>query len=224
MPPAITSTPEYASLREKERARRDGWPQPFRLRVHRAVSWLGRAEQMVDDTDIAFILLWIAVNAAYADLQDVEALDERGLFARFAGDLVGFDGAHRIYETVWGRFSQEIRLLLDNRFVFRPFWDHHNSGGAVAGDWRQRLERERRRVHRALKEEETAVILVHLFNRLYVLRNQIVHGGATWGSSANRAQVKDGARVLGRLAPVFVDVMMDHPDHDWGRPAYPVVD
>jgi hypothetical protein len=24
--------------------------------------------------------------------------------------------------------------------------------------------------------------------------------------------------------PVFVDIMMDHPDEDWGRPFYPVID
>lgn len=31
-----------------------------------------------------------------------------------------------------------------------------------------------------------------LLRRLYVLRNQLVHGSATWNSSANRAKVRDG--------------------------------
>ena len=58
---------------------------------------------------------------------------------------------------------------------------------------------------------------------LDVLRNQLVHGGATWNSSINRAQVKDGAAVLGWLLPVFIDIMLDNPDQDWGKPYYPVV-
>ena len=56
-----------------------------------------------------------------------------------------------------------------------------------------------------------------------MLRNQLVHGGATWNSGVNRAQVRDGAAILSVLMPVFVDLMMDNPNADWGRPFYPVV-
>ena len=59
---------------------------------------------------------------------------------------------------------------------------------------------------------------------LYVLRNQLVHGGSTWNSGVNRAQVRDGAEILAFLVPVFVDLMMDNSQEDWGRPFYPVVD
>jgi hypothetical protein len=30
--------------------------------------------------------------------------------------------------------------------------------------------------------------------------------------------------VLGWLLPIFIDVMMDNPGRDWGRPHYPVVE
>ena len=70
---------------------------------------------------------------------------------------------------------------------------------------------------------DTGRILLVVFDRLYVLRNQLVHGGATWNSSINRAQVKDGAAVLGWLLPVFIDIMLENPDQDWGKPFYPVV-
>jgi len=75
-----------------------------------------------------------------------------------------------------------------------------------------------------LQARNTAEILSLVFDRLYVLRNQLVHGGATWNSRVNRDQVRDGAAILAFLMPVFVDVMMDHPDEDWGRPFYPVVE
>ncbi len=51
----------------------------------------------------------------------------------------------------------------------------------------------------------------------------MIHGGATWNSEVNRAQVTDGADILSFLVPVFVDIMMDNPAEDWGRPFYPVV-
>lgn len=40
----------------------------------------------------------------------------------------------------------------------------------------------------------------------------------------NRAQVRDGGAILGFLMPVFVDLMMDNPGKDWGKPFYPVVE
>jgi len=64
---------------------------------------------------------------------------------------------------------------------------------------------------------------IQFIDRLYVLRNQLFHGGATWNNGINRAQVRDGAAILTFLMPVFVDLMMENPKADWGRPFYPVV-
>ena len=63
-----------------------------------------------------------------------------------------------------------------------------------------------------------------LFDRLYMLRNQLIHGGATWNSTVNRDQLRDGSEILSYLLPIMVDIMMDNPQEDWGRPFYPVVD
>ena len=76
----------------------------------------------------------------------------------------------------------------------------------------------------ALREKDTKVILSILFDRLYVLRNQLLHGGATWNSKVNRSQVQDGARIWACLVPLFIDFMMDNPEVSWGAPYYPVVD
>lgn len=48
--------------------------------------------------------------------------------------------------------------------------------------------------------------------------------GQVRNSAVNRHQVRDGARILSFLVPVFIDIMMDHPDKDWGAPFYPVVE
>jgi hypothetical protein len=194
------------------------------LRVHRAISWIGRAEREADDPDAAFVFLWIAFNAAYADetLFHDRPSSERGVFSEYFARLVALDRENRIYAAIWQRFSGPIRLLMANRYLFNPFWEHHNGIDGYA-DWPDRFDKAGRAFATALQAGDTARILSFLFDRLYVLRNQLVHGGATWGGAVNRAQVGDGARILAFLMPMFVDLMMDNPQANWGRPFYPVV-
>ncbi|MCW1385066.1 HEPN domain-containing protein [Novosphingobium sp. KCTC 2891] len=214
------------ALKDKQRTLRDGFPTPLALRVHRALSWLIRAEHEEGDLDVRFVLSWIGFNAAYAG--DValalgqESQRERDVFMRFFTTLVGFDGKHRLYNMVWQRFAQEIRVLLGNRHVFAAFWLHHN-GVPGFDDWRARMDREDVAIRSALARHDTATLLSIVFGRLYVLRNQLVHGGATWNSAVNRDQVRDGAAILTCLLPLFIDLMMENPGHDWPMPHYPVV-
>jgi hypothetical protein len=114
-------------------------------------------------------------------------------------------------------------VFLDNRYVFQPFWNFHN-GLPGNKDWQERFDKSIRRTQTALSDKDTKAILVTLFDRLYVLRNQLVHGGATWNSSVNRSQVRDGASILSFLVPVFINLMMDHPEVKWGAPYYPLVE
>lgn len=214
----------YSALKERHRALRAGFPNDLSLRVHRSLSWLQRAEHADDDNDIAFICYWIAFNAAYAnDLHEAEDIGERDVFSSYFGKLCALDDASRIYNAIWHKFPQSIRLLLDNRYVFQPFWSHHN-GLAGYSDWENRFDASKARARLALQKQDTQTILSILFDRLYVLRNQIVHGGATWNSVVNRQQVGDGRRILAEVVPIFVDLMMAAPDTDWGAPYYPVVD
>lgn len=223
-PPADPLHPE--SLKAKQRALRDGFATPLTLRVHRALSWLRRAEDEHDDLDVRFILLWIGFNAAYAGdvgLAIGAESRERDHFERFFATMVQFDGQRRLYDMVWDRFPQEIRVLLNNKYVFAPFWNHHNG---VQGnvDWAAKMDRDQVAIRSALGRQDVATMLSIVFGRLYVLRNQLVHGGATWNSDVNRDQVRDGAAILACLLPIFVDLMMDHPAHEWAMPHYPVVD
>ena len=186
------------------------------------MSWLTRAEEETCDDDAAFIFYWIAFNAAYAqDNPRFPGPTARDRFADFFDTILRLDRDDSIYDAIWHRFSDSIRILFDNKFVFQPFWDHH--AGRTRDSWERAFQRSRDRVHGALSERDTAVILNILFDRLYVLRNQIMHGGATWRSSVNRAQVRDGARIMAFLTPMFVDLMMSNPDVEWGPPDYPVV-
>ena len=196
---------------------------------HRALSWLQRAEAAGDDDDVAFVCLWIAFNAAYA--QDLGqgtggGTSERQAFRNFMADVCALDKAKALAALVWQVFPGPIRLLLDNQYVFQPFWDALNnprSDGSTPGHWREAFDDARQRVHRALAQQDTERVLYEVFVRLYTLRNQLMHGGSTWNSSVNRAQVRDGRALLARVLPVMVGVMMDCPQRFEGRPFYPVV-
>ena len=198
-------------------------PDKLRLRMRRALSWLERAEKEKDDYDAAFIFYWIAFNAAYATdrRQDPDTI-ERSNFSEYFESILGLDVDGTIYDAIYQRFSGPIRVLLDNQYVFQPFWDHRS--GLGHDNWEFQFAVRRREALKALLDQDTRFILSAVFDRLYVLRNQLIHGGATWNGSVNRDQVRDGARIMAFLVPLFIDRMMDNPGVDWGPPYYPVVD
>jgi hypothetical protein len=216
---------DHATLKAKQRAIRDGFPETMGLRAHRAISWIGRAEVCGDDEDARFIFLWIAFNAAYADEREFQSVapGERAAFVDYFGRLAACDEGRRIYGALWHRFSGPVRMLLENRYVFNPFWQHHNGIDGFE-DWEEKFRASSRSFAQAFQTGNSVRVLSFVFDRLYVLRNQLVHGGSTWNSGVNRAQVRDGAAILAFLMPVFVDLMMDNPQEDWGRPFYPVVE
>jgi len=192
-----------------------------------------RAEMAASDDDAAFVFGWIAFNAAYAReideapingaRRDARVSRARKEFEAFFRQVIGLDTSHRIYDAIWTRFSQSIRLLIDNRYTFDPFWKFQN-GDAGYQDWAERFEDSKRWIANQLASRHTVGVLTTVFDRLYVVRNQLVHGGATWNSSVNRDQVRDGTAILRFLVPIFIDLMMDNPSVDWGPPFYPVVE
>ena len=216
---------KFSTLKEKQRAIRAGFPETMGLRVHRAISWVGRSEACDGDDDARFLFLWIAFNAAYADEREFQSIapGERAAFLDFFGKLVALDNEKRIYKAVWQRFTGPVRLLMDNRYVFNPFWQYHNGIDGYE-DWEARFNASVRSFNQAFQAGDIARVLSFVFDRLYVLRNQLIHGGATWNSSVNRAQVRDGGAILAFLLPVFIDLMMDNSEQDWGKPFYPVVE
>lgn len=83
----------FEVLKAKQRAQRAAFPEAVGLRVHRAISWLGRAEAEKTDTDVRFILLWVGFNSAYASDLDATGVSERGSFGAFFDTLVSLDSS-----------------------------------------------------------------------------------------------------------------------------------
>ena len=115
---------------------------------------------------------------------------ERTSFDNFFKTLISLDVDHAIYEVIWQKFSGPVRFLLENKYVFQPFWNYHNQVPEY-DDWDNWFARNQRRIRRGLQDRDTKIILGTIFDRLYILRNQLVHGSATWNSSVNRDQLRD---------------------------------
>ena len=116
----------HDALKDRHSAERDDQPVNLSLRVHRALSWLKRAEQS-EDLDGQFIFLWIAFNAAYAtEIDDSLRASEKSSFSQFLEKLCDLDTNRSLESLAWTEFPGSIRLLLNNPFVFQAFWDYHN--------------------------------------------------------------------------------------------------
>ena len=91
----------HAVLKAKQRELRVGFPETMGLRVHRAISWIGRAEA-ADDDDARFLFLWIGFNSAYADEEEIQnaAAPERDAFKEFFQRVVRLDAGQRIYDAI----------------------------------------------------------------------------------------------------------------------------
>ena len=204
--------------------RKSSLPDPLALRVYRAISWLKRSEQEKEDPDAAFLFQWVSFNACYADDEVLkrQVLGEKGTFRKYFSLIIALDDGGRIRDVIVKRFSSTVHDLIDNRYVFPAFWHYYN-GIDNHADWKPRFDESRKSFLRAFLDGNMKVVLDEVFERLYILRNQMMHGGATWNSSVNRVQVKAAADFLGFLLPIFIDIMLDNPNEDWGRPYYPVV-
>ena len=212
----------HAELKIRHRAERDSWSEGLNLRVHRALSWLNRSE-ICDDEDAKFLFLWVAYNAAYAQtLQGLEQVTEHDKSNRFIEKLIALDSENKLYGLVWTEFSSSVRVLLANPYVFAPFWEFQR-GDKTETEWKDVFSRANNAATAALGRGDTGTVLSIVLSRLYMLRNQLVHGGATWNSKINRDQLRDATKFLEVFVPCAIEVMMNNPNTLWGDPVFPVV-
>lgn len=210
-------------LHRKLRTFRDTLSPASATRLHRAISWVEAADTYQADDDIAFITYWIAFNSCYAVENDGARISERHSFNTFIENLVNLDSEKQLYNTLWSNFSGFIKALIDNQYVFEPFWASQRSGDER---WVKSFDNAKKAAYHALANENVPVLLSIVFDRLYVLRNQLTHGGATYGSSVNREQVSSGKRFMSELMPIMIDIMMkmDSSSINWDAVNYPVVE
>ena len=218
-------TVTYETLYKKEQKISNSADPEFILRMHRAISWIGKGQTITNDDDMQFLCFWIAFNATYSQQKDLagEEIKELRKVAEYFEKISKLDSTGRLYEIIWNNFAQQIRILINNTYVFGPFWNFER-GEISAEELEQQFANSNRKFLHSFEKKETGIVLSILFSRLYVLRNQLVHGSSTYKSSKNREQVSISNILIQQFVPVFVDVMLENFSEDWGNPLYPVVE
>ena len=212
---------QHCDLKERQREIRESLPTNLSLRIHRSLSWLQCAEQQ-ENEDSRFISLWISFNAAYAhEIDNRQQFRERRVLLNFFKLLLDVDSENQLYQIVWNEFPNSIRMLISNQYVFQQFWDYQNQKIPEA-QWKESFETSKVQANKALGRMETIKVLAIVFDRLYTLRNQLIHGGATWNGSVNREQLRDAARILGQVVPTIIHIMLNNKPGIIGQPCYPV--
>ena len=176
-----------------------------------------------EDYDAACIFYWISLNAAYA--QDIplgltkgKNWTETDEFKAFADKVVERDAENSLARLIFDNNREIILRLTEDTYLYKGFWLARN--GTYSGQsWQTRFEKERNSTRQHLMKRDYRLvreILPVIFDRLYVLRNQLIHGGATWRSSVNRSQVEMGATVMSSLVPTVISIMLENSGDDWG--------
>ncbi len=219
---------QYDELKQALRAHRDNFTQVHSTRLHRSLSWLKAAGEQLqtDNVDQAFINLWISFSACFY-IEGEESI------APFIEKLVALDDQQRIYACLWNEYSGSVKALIKNPYVFAEFWQAQRltgenkescTGMDQAEDaWRISFDQSSVEALNCLSRKKVAPLFSIVLDRLYVLRNQVLQGGATYQSQVNREQVGDGVVLLSNIMPIIISIMLNSSEEDWGEIAYPVI-
>ena len=201
-------------------------------RMRRAWSWLHLSEKSKFH-DEKFIFLWIAFNAAYgtrlpdANSNDSKTEKEKDRFMKFVDKIVELDHKGTIKTVFHEKFANPVRRLKDNEYVFGPFWAWVQ-GRSQHRTWQLQFKHKNQVLDKALEDLDVAGILKEVLERLYVLRNQIIHGGTTFAKGWGRDQLRDGSEIMNGLMQEILKIMQhdidNHPDSTvWKILDYPRV-
>ena len=115
-----------------------------------------------------------------------------------------------------------MKALIKNPYVYSGFWQAKRED-VDNEDWRVGFDQLSVSALNHLSRQNVPQLLGIVLDRLFVLRNQLIHGGATYASQVNREQVEDGTQLLASLVPIMIEIMLSTEHEDWGNIYYPVL-
>jgi len=195
-------------------------------RLQRADSWIQAASDLQPERlHEAFIFLYIAFNCLYGrrKYEGDEAQIEEDLDAFFSKvlDMHQRDTKEggTILKTALAASRQDGAVLIRDRFLVNRYWRGTQPSAALQA----RLNKEALGALEALADGDHREFLSLVFRRISVLRNQVMHGCATYGArSYGRVSLAKALRVLRVLIPAFYQLTRQY-GHDlaWDPIPYP---
>ena len=177
-------------------------------RVHRSQSWLRKARNAKNvgtdkppDLDAQFVFLWIAFNALYG--QPRYEVDGREIidFTRFLERIEELSREALAAELRHPDVEKHVEHLLQSPFLNIDCWRKWDRAGVR--DRQRRIETAR---HTYDKQHPTVLV----FQQLYTLRNQMLHGAATDGGRRNRESLKNAIPVLEVSVKTLIGLVKKH--------------
>lgn len=190
--------------------------EDFCIRLWRSASWLERAERMGnDDLEGRFISAWIAFNALYGRRDDANRpWGDREALNAFLAQVWRLDQQQRI-RRVLGKRQLQVLKLIENKYLSTRFW----RDGEPAARY---VKKELRQAMNWYGTPKMPSVLVLLFDRLYTMRNQVLHGASTKGGYLNRRTLQGSGSILLDLLPEMLAIMLeDGIEVDWGWVCFP---
>ncbi len=191
--------------------------QDFSIRVWRALSWMERAEALdAGDIEGRFISCWIGINALYARIDDHnKPWGDREALGTFLTRIYKLDSKGRFRKILVKRQTAVLGLI-DDKYLCSAFW---SSGGSQVT---RNIRAEVQKTILSFRKHYQLPILRSLFERLYVMRNQVFHGASTKGSRLNRRALRACGNILADMLSASLSTMIDHGIHeDWGSVCFP---
>ena len=204
---------------QKERLNAEHAQHPTNIRFHRACSWLQRVEDAEEHEalDLLLLSLWTSFNALYGqwDGERQEPVSDVDCWQHFLDRMLVLDRDGLIQDKL-EEHKKLVMVLFDDEYLSRFFWQEPTD---------QRAKRVRRTRHEAqawYAEKNWTMVLQRLFERIYLLRCQLVHGAATYDSSFNRTAIRRCIQMMDHLLRTFLEVWVRWgADEDWGIMCYP---
>ena len=187
------------------------------IRIHRALSWLEAAEQ-AHSIDLAFISSWIGFNALYSSSEIDNPKQESKKIWNFIRELAYLDHGNLLWSLLCFENTVLAKRIVANELLFIIFW---NSMHNYEESWEESFFYSNQEIQSFLEDKNIARYVSAIMQRIYLLRNQLIHGGSTHKGRMNRSQVEDCKVLLMQLLPCMISIMMQYPKKNWGELCYP---
>lgn len=205
----------------KQRLQRACPQHPLAVRMHRAFSWLAAAEceDQDDKLDEKLIFRWIGLNSLFGRWNSCDHEPERDGRA-LTGFLTVMEECDKdsLIEACLIEQQTRVSQICSDPFVNKYFWK------TLSTEKRFNQRRDEISIQRMYSEENYCQILHQVFSRIYLVRCQLIHGAATFGSKLNRKIVKQCGIVLESLVFVVLKIITDYAwSENWNDLCYPPV-
>ena len=222
-----------------------------RYAIYESIENNPKMDMAVELAEERFLCLWLSFNAAYGNDDFIFKSDRpneqeqiENLFKKVLDFCKNDDASMRLLVCAIKKYKEKIIALAKIPFLYQQLWRaEQNCNPEKYHAWvhadeqskeHHKTKNEIRRRIAMLSPEHISpadrgnvyYVLHQTFERLRILRNQVIHGSSEYAEEYNRSSIALGIAVLRACLPEILHVMLtamhqDRNDDRWGRVAYP---